>query len=385
MSIFIFPVFMAFLWSNVFIAAGAVLQRRNPRIFCMYLLSFSFVSVLSIARLFAPIELSYTRVIPSEVILPKLMELLDMPLLISGHFTVYVYTIFVFVWIIGIIVYWGEIALRYIRFQSFRKYMPCEQEAADNRAYRLMSEIIERSKSNAKVKVIQTPYVDTPMLTGFFKPAIYLPDIQFTDTELEYILRHEWTHYIDKDLWTKLLFNIICSVCWWNPLIYILKRDANHLLELKSDLSLAKQLTQESRTQYLEAMLKIAKHLSRKKYVQTLSSVGVSFVSSNNGRKIKQRFQLVNCCKPLSMPQKLGNLCACVLMLLIFAFSFLFVVQPATAHPPDFFEAGMFTINEDTAYLIDNQDGSYSLYSDGIYIFDIHDITAEPFSSFPVK
>jgi len=171
--------------------------------------------------------------------------------------------------------------------------------------------------------------------------------------------------------------------------VYILKRDTDHVLELKSDLFLAKQLTQEGRTKYLEVMLKIAKNLSGSGCADGFSGVniGVGFVSSDCGRKIKQRFRLVDNYKPMTLPLKLANWGICVLMLLIFSASFLFVVQPSVERPPDFQESDMFELNLDDAgtYLTNNNNGSYSLYSNGTYICDVFDVKPEPFSRLPIR
>ncbi len=376
---------MAFIWSSVFILLGSVLQRRRPIIIYMYFFPLLFISVLSIIRLFTSVELPFTKVIHSKIILPKIMGFLNIPLLTFRGFTVHVYTILLLVWIAGTVTLWIKTVLHYIHFRRFRKHIQTKPETVDNKVSVLVSKIILSGNSMRKVKVIQTSLLSTPLLTGLFKPVIYLPNIPFTDTELEYILRHELTHYINKDLWIKFLLNIIYSVFWWNPFLYLLKRNTDHLLELKTDLSLARQLSEKSRTQYLETILKVVKYQSSLKHHQKLSSVGIGFASSNSGRKIRQRFQLVDCYKPMNWLQKSANWCICILMLVSFFLSFSFIVQPYIDHPPNFNDSEMFIINGSNSYLIDNKDGSYSLYSDGIYMTNIYNITDEPFSSFTIK
>ena len=70
--------------------------------------------------------------------------------------------------------------------------------------------------------------VSTPIIAGYIRPIIYLPDIEFSDSELYYALLHECMHYLHKDLWVKLLIEIICAIYWWNPLIYLLKYNISH-------------------------------------------------------------------------------------------------------------------------------------------------------------
>jgi len=212
MRALIFPLLMAFLWGNVFIAAGAILQRRGPVIVYTKFLPFLMLPVLSVIRLFIPAELPYTKVIRSETVFPQIVLFLRETLRISNSFTVTVYLILLFVWVSGIITSVCKMVFRYIRFQ---RHMLNKQRPADSGTAALMSEFAERyfterhfaerHKTKLNIKVVRTSYVNSPMLTGFIKPVIYLPDINFTEEELKYILWHEITHYSHKDLWVKLL------------------------------------------------------------------------------------------------------------------------------------------------------------------------------------
>ena len=382
MNLTVFSFLMAFVWSSLFIIVGAILQRRMSIIIYTYFYPLLLVSALSIIRLFASFEVSSSKVVRSRVIFPRIMEFMNTPLLVFRGFTLRVSAILLLVWILGIILYWLRIASRYIHF---RKYTLPWKETTNHKIISLVVKITGHNNPRIKVIVVPASYTASPIFTGLIKPVIYLPDIPFTDIELEYILKHELTHYSHKDLWIKLLLNIVISIYWWNPLMLLLRKDANHLLELKSDLALVRHLSEEMRTQYLEVLLKVAKDLSGMKQNAKLLGVGIGFINSESGKKMKQRFNLVDRYKPMDKLQNIANWCVCFLMLITFSVSFLFVVQPYTEHPSDFLDSSIFTINEENAYLVVNKDGSYSLYLDGVYVIDIYDITTEPFSSINIK
>jgi beta-lactamase regulating signal transducer with metallopeptidase domain len=373
---------MAFVWSSLFIIAGAILLRRKSIVIYSYFYPLLFLTILSILRLIASFEMPFTKVIRSRVIYPKIMSFLDIILLSFRGFTLRVSTIFLTIWIAGIIIYWLRVASRQIRF---RKYTLSLNEAKDQRINSLLTQITGQSKSKIKVILVPASYTASPILTGLFRPVIYLPDISFTDTELEYILRHELIHYLHKDLWIKILLNIVISIFWWNPLMQILKKDANHLLELKSDLILVRNLSEEMRTQYLEVLLKVAKEVSIRNQSNEALLVGIGFINSGKEAQIMQRFHLIDRYKPLDKLHDITNRCVCSIMIITYLISFLFILQSYTDHPPDFNKSELFTIEEDNSYLIDNKDGSYSLYSNGVYIIDIYDIANEPFSSLIIK
>ena len=78
-------------------------------------------------------------------------------------------------------------------------------------------------------------------------------------------------------------------------------------------------------------------------------------------------------------------------MFLLFAASFCFVIQPFRLPPDDYtadtsYEISTFQITPQTSVLVDNKDGTYSLFVNGSYWHDIgeEDITGELFRSIPI-
>lgn len=384
MKLSLFSFLMAVLWNSIFFLVGYVLQRRKTVFVVFYFIPLLLVSILSVLRLFVPVEFAFAKVVHSRIILPKMIRFLNIPLLTIWDITITVNFLFLLIWAFGTIFLLAKTMVQVIHFKKLCNSISPESELFNHRISFLMDKIVGTKCWNKKVNVIQTSFVNTPLLVGFFHCVIFLPYLPFTDLDLEYILRHELTHYRQKDLWIKLLLHLIYSILWWNPFLYFLRREVNHLLELKSDFSLARQLTEEERTEYLETILKVLEQQSKMKKNQNLSQVGIGFVSHKKRKKIKQRFEFINHYKPISWLQRFLNYALCLLLLLSFFCSFFFIVQPYAEPSSIQNDCDIFTINEDTSYLIANKDGSYSLYEDGVYLFDIQDKTIEPFSSFTV-
>ncbi len=74
-----------------------------------------------------------------------------------------------------------------------------------------------------------------PMLIGFMKSAIILPERIYNERELLLILRHELVHYQQHDLWYKLVLLLANAVHWFNPLVYLMNRQANRDVEQVCD------------------------------------------------------------------------------------------------------------------------------------------------------
>jgi hypothetical protein len=65
--------------------------------------------------------------------------------------------------------------------------------------------------------------------------VILLPDKIYEEQELYLILRHELTHYKHHDLWYKLILLAANAMHWFNPLVYLMVRQAGRDLEQVCD------------------------------------------------------------------------------------------------------------------------------------------------------
>lgn len=101
--------------------------------------------------------------------------------------------------------------------------------------------------------------VSSPLLCGFVKPKIILPDIELTPNSLVGILMHELTHYRRYDLWIKFACLFAKSLHWFNPLVYIAANRCNSEMELSCDESVLAGFDDEVRLSYGNVMLDIIK------------------------------------------------------------------------------------------------------------------------------
>jgi len=95
----------------------------------------------------------------------------------------------------------------------------------------------------------------SPMALGLFRPRLLLPEEGYGPQELGFILRHELTHYRRRDLWYKLALLAANAVHWFNPLAYLLRREAGADLELTCDEAVVAGADRETRRAYSETLL----------------------------------------------------------------------------------------------------------------------------------
>lgn len=84
---------------------------------------------------------------------------------------------------------------------------------------------VETSDENglAGMDVYRTPALETPLLAGLLRPAIYLPEssTEWTQEKRRCVLLHEKAHRTRRDLGWQ--FAATCTAClwWWNPLSWM--------------------------------------------------------------------------------------------------------------------------------------------------------------------
>lgn len=84
-------------------------------------------------------------------------------------------------------------------------------------------------------KLMICPGIGSPMLAGLFRSVLLLPSEDYSETETVYILRHELTHWHSRDLFWKLLLLFANAVHWFNPAVWLLRREAGREIERACD------------------------------------------------------------------------------------------------------------------------------------------------------
>lgn len=102
------------------------------------------------------------------------------------------------------------------------------------------------------------PGIGTPMLAGLLRPRLFLPREDYTPTEADCVFRHELTHFRRGDLWQKLLLLAANAVHWFNPLVWLLRREAEQDMERACDEQVVRGAGLEERRTYGAVLLSMA-------------------------------------------------------------------------------------------------------------------------------
>lgn len=324
MSFSVFSFVMSILTCDIFILILHMFLKKKNFVTYFHIIPVFFLLFVILLRFLVNVELPFAKVVYSDTLFPAGMDFFDFApfLFLSPSFTIKILDIWHIVWLIGILCSLYRMFRRDIRF----KRLMSKENEADERVCAMMNRIAKEKAG--KIQMIKTSHVDVPMITGVVKPSIYLPDIELSDTELYHILSHEWTHYLHKDIWIKLFVKLLCVFYWWNPFFLLFKQDVDYALELRCDLSLTMKMKEEERIEYLQAILKVAKHLNEKKQVSSTTAAGVTGTQKNH--PLKRRFEYILEYSMPNMKQKVGASLLMFILGFLFLGSYFFVIQPHT-------------------------------------------------------
>lgn len=97
--------------------------------------------------------------------------------------------------------------------------------------------------------------ISTPAVTGLFRPTLLLPHEGYDLNELRYILRHELCHLKRRDMLLKLVLLAANAMHWFNPVVYLMLRQADEDIELACDSAATDGLELPERAAYSRTLL----------------------------------------------------------------------------------------------------------------------------------
>ena len=97
--------------------------------------------------------------------------------------------------------------------------------------------------------------ITTPAVTGFFRPTLLLPHERYDLNDLRYILRHELCHLKRRDMLLKFVLLLANTMHWFDPMVYLMLRQADEDIELACDSAATDDLDRAERAAYSRTLL----------------------------------------------------------------------------------------------------------------------------------
>ena len=380
MSISFYSAIAAFLWFDLFVLLFSFLRWKMNLLLGYQIFPLVFLVVLSLARLLIPAELPFVIIIDSSHVMPFFLDPLRDVLFSVGGRAVTVGWLLLF----GVSLVAVVLLVRFLVLTRQKlRYLGCFVPTEDQRLLDIFARVKQNAPSTRNCTLCVSDGPSGPCVFGIFHSTILLPQAvcSLSDEDIYYVLKHEWQHHLGRDALVKLLIQLLCCLMWWNPFVYLLKRDLNQTLELKCDAKAVQGLREAQKTQYAEALLHVFAMFGRQTE-ERKSWMAVPFVEETAqgknavNRNVLQRFDALLKDEPRN--KKIGGVCIAVLTVL-FCLSFCFLVQPSRLPTEEDLGIGpgegefvkMEDVSPESSFIVDNKDGTYSLFLNGEYVFDL--------------
>lgn len=171
----------------------------------------------------------------------------------NNHTGITMLDIVALVWITGSLIF---IAVHLISYFYYKRQVIKKGKMI--KEARILSQMLQLKRElhiRHPVCVMEYFEAESPMIIGFIKPVLVLPKEQYSSEDLFFILKHELVHLKRGDVYFKLLFVIANAVHWFNPFIWIMRKEAAIDMELSCDEQVTQGTSYAFRKAYTETLL----------------------------------------------------------------------------------------------------------------------------------
>ena len=346
MHITFFSVWMTVLWSSILILIFYVLRTKYQLIDICSVSGVIVLYLFCMMRMVIPVEFSWTKVLFGGTLYNKIYYFFCIERNIGNDISVF--DMLRFIWYLGAFLILPHYVIQYVKVARYFGDMPVQR---NSKAAQIADEIWNGTK---KPDILQTAAVKTPCCFGILRKKIIIPDKLYTEEQLRFILLHECSHLKNNDILVKNLINILCAFYWWNPCVYLLKKDLSQSLEIRCDLTAVMELDYQLKSDYLAVVLN--------EYKDSLKAANSTGLRYDNPKLLLERFQLV--AKEKCILVRKGIILAWIISICLLLISYSFIFQTKYEAPKEDIETEQeaYEVNTSNSYLIKNEDGTYFLH-----------------------
>ena len=142
-----------------------------------------------------------------------------------------------------------------VSYVRFRRTVRRWRSGVTRGDYRALLQDTARSLNVTAPEMFVCEAISTPAVTGLFRPTLLLPHEGYDSNELRYILRHELCHLKRRDMLLKLVLLAANAMHWFNPVVYLMLRQADEDIELACDSAATDGLDRAERAAYSRTLL----------------------------------------------------------------------------------------------------------------------------------
>jgi len=164
------------------------------------------------------------------------------------------------IWLVGIIVLGIWLGLRLHSLIGRNRYAAAAASLPQS-FYNQLAGCAKRLGLRRVPRVVVVRRLATPAVFGVFRPVLLMPKgylSRLSRRDTEHMLLHELAHIRRGDLHMHGLYMLLQILYWYNPLLWLVRRQLHHLRELSCDATVA-ELLREQTTAYRQTLLETAR------------------------------------------------------------------------------------------------------------------------------
>lgn len=142
-----------------------------------------------------------------------------------------------------------------VSYALFRRTVRRWKRDVSRADYAAMLSDTARDLGVSAPEMIVCEAISTPAVSGLLRPRLLLPHERYDVQELRYILRHELCHLKRRDMLLKLVLLAANAMHWFNPVVYLMLRQADEDIELACDSAATDGLELPERAAYSRTLL----------------------------------------------------------------------------------------------------------------------------------
>lgn len=364
MSVSLGPFMTCFVTILILTVYAYVMMKRSNDFFRGTVkIIFAIIAVIML-RMMVPVNFPFTRTIYSSKLLIGLGNIVYAN--VYGDREILVSDLLLWLWISVAVI----LLIRY--FCKRLKVRRClEQYVIKDTDTKEYYESFLNDTKIRSIKIAVIPGEKQAAIFGVIRPIMILPDAVLEEKTVAHMIRHEMKHHANYDLWLKFFVDLLVVIHWWNPVVYVMRKELSLAFELSNDYMVTRDMPELEKLEYAQTLVQAAKLMSNQQAYD---------LNLTGGECLETRIQmLLEEKKTEGMRSRLLAAVNLLFVLLLLIISLVFVpeVSYKESMPYDSEEFdGSFEITPENAYYLKTENG-YELYADDVYRWSEKEIAEE--------
>lgn len=364
MSISLGPFLTCFVTILILTVYVYVMMKRSNDFFRGTVkIIFAIIAVITL-RMMVPVNFPFTRTIYSSKLLIGLGNIVYAN--VYGDREILVSDLLLWLWI-GVAVI---LLIRYF-YKRVKVRRILEQYVIKDTDTKGYYESFLNDTKIRSIKIAVIPGEEQAAIFGVIRPIMILPDAVLEEKTVAHMIRHEIKHYANYDLWLKFFVDLLVVIHWWNPIVYMMRKELSLAFELSNDYMVTKDMSELGKIEYAETLVQAAKLMSNQQ-AYDLNLTGGECLETRIKMLLKEK-------TTEGMRSRLLAAANLLFVFLIMIISLVFVpevfYEESVHYDSEEFE-GVFDITPENAYYLKTENG-YELYADDVYRWTEKEIAEE--------